>query len=91
MPDPANDEEKPFSYLRFPNTQFAIPGEDAATQVTPEGNLWNGFAEYFVTAGDPPVSIEWRCRVFRDGWIPIIESTCAWMESNMNSRLLWRR
>lgn len=69
------DSEEPRSFLKYPNTQFALPGGAAATQVTPEANLWSGFAEFFVVAGNPPAAVDWRKRTFVDGWIPIVQAS----------------
>jgi len=74
MPEPKHDDSHPFGYFKNPNTQLAIPGEEAAAQVTPEGSIWTGRAEFFTITGDSNRPAEWRRRTFHRGWIPIIEA-----------------
>ncbi len=74
LPEPGNDDTHPFSYFKHPNTQLAVPGDEAAAQVTPEGSIWTGYAEFFTVTGESDKPAEWRRRSFHMGWIPIIEA-----------------
>lgn len=46
MIDPSIDEGKVFSFFAKPNMQLGLPNQKFATQITPEGRIYTGAAEY---------------------------------------------
>jgi hypothetical protein len=49
---PAGAVDKPLSYLVSTTNQLGVPGEAAGTLVTPEGDLFTGWAELTFSVGD---------------------------------------
>ena len=74
MVSPEIDEPgKPFSYFRNPTDILGTYLAPAASQVTPEGFVYNGFGDLMFFIGNPPVPVNQRIRTLRDGVLPIVE------------------
>lgn len=66
---------QPYGYLRDPTDQLAVPGDVATTEVTPEGDLYTGWAELVLRYG--PRLARWRqpTRTLADGYLPVLSSS----------------
>lgn len=77
MIDPAIDEGSTiFSYFAKPTYHIGLPGQHLATEITPEGRLFNGSAELvFYTGNLRPM--DQRIYTLLDGWLPCVQYTVA--------------
>ncbi|HUT55979.1 MAG TPA: hypothetical protein VM658_21490 [bacterium] len=75
MLDPALDDGATFSYFARPSFQIGIRGEPRATQVTDNGHLWTGAAEWLALAGDPLAPANQRIYTLYKGYLPCITYT----------------
>lgn len=74
MPDPAIDEPgKPFSYFVHPTDIIGTLYAPVASEVTPEGHVFNGFGELRFYVGIPPEPVNVRIKTLRRGWLPVVE------------------
>jgi hypothetical protein len=65
----------PFSFLATPTDQLGVPGLFAASEVTPEGDLYTGYGELTFELGSPLQLYDQPLRQLEDGRLPIIDST----------------
>jgi hypothetical protein len=65
---------EPFSFLATPTDQLGVPGLFAASEVTPEGDLYTGYGELTFELGSPLELFDQPLRSFADGRYPIIDS-----------------
>jgi hypothetical protein len=74
MVDPAlDDPAKPWCYFTHPVSVIGMPwASDNAIQVTPEGCINTGEAEFCLFYGDTLRPMASRQRQFLDGWIPVV-------------------
>lgn len=73
MVDPRIDDgSSAFSYFAKPVYQIGLPSQHFATMVTPEGRLFNGFAE-LVFFGKGMKPLDQRLYTLLDGWLPCIQ------------------
>jgi hypothetical protein len=79
MVDPALDDGATFSYFARPSFQIGLRGEPQATQVTDNGHLWTGAAEWLMLMGDPLKPVNQRIYTLYKGYLPCITYTA---ESN---------
>jgi len=65
----------PYGYLHNPTDQLAVSGDVATTEVTPEGDLYTGWAELVFRFG--PRLERWRqpTRTLTDGHLPVLSSS----------------
>jgi len=74
MIDPALDRaDEPFSYYAKPTDVIGVMDGQVGTLVTPEGYLYTGFSELMFFTGDPPVPVDQRVKVLRNGYLPILQ------------------
>jgi hypothetical protein len=75
IPSPAGAlAAEPFSFLATPTDQLGVPGLFAASEVTPEGDLYTGYGELTFELGSPLRLYDQPLRTFEDGRFPIIDS-----------------
>lgn len=79
MVDPALDDGPVFSYFARPSYQLGIRGEPFATQVTDNGHLWTGAAEWLVLIGSPLRPLNQRIYTLEKGYLPCVTYT-VWNE-----------
>jgi hypothetical protein len=72
---PAVNPTKPFSFLATPTDQLGVPGLFAASEVTPEGDLYTGYGELTFELGSPLHLFDQPLRSLEGGHYPIIDST----------------
>ena len=72
MYSPELDGAGPFTYLAKPSTTIAVPGAAGGAQITWDGALLTGAAEYVVLYGDPLRPSCARTKRLAEGWLPII-------------------
>ena len=75
MVDPAlDDPAKPWCYFTHPVSCIGMPWQPDAIgiQVTPEGNIYTGRAEFCVFWGAESKPLACRQRQFLDGYIPVV-------------------
>ncbi len=63
-----------FSFLATPTDQLGVPGLFAASEVTPEGDLYTGYGELTFELGRPLRLLDQPLRRFEGGRYPIIDS-----------------
>jgi hypothetical protein len=74
MPSPSIDlDNKPFSYFQYPVSVLGIKDAKEGTEVTPNGSLYNGFAEILFFVGNYPVLVKERIHTLYKGYLPILE------------------
>ncbi len=74
MLDPALDRpDEPFSYYAKPTDVLGVMDGQSGTLVTPEGYLYTGFGELMFFTGNPPVPVDQRVKVLRNGYLPIVQ------------------
>jgi hypothetical protein len=66
---------QPFSFLATPTDELGVPGLFAASEVTPEGDLYTGYGELTFELGSPLGLYDQPLRSLEDGRYPIIDST----------------
>ncbi|HEX3873663.1 MAG TPA: hypothetical protein VHW26_05930 [Solirubrobacteraceae bacterium] len=71
----ATTAKEPFSFLATPTDQLGVPGLFAASEVTPEGDLYTGYGELAFELGSPLAPYDQPLRSFEGGRFPIIDST----------------
>jgi hypothetical protein len=64
-----------FSFLATPTDQLGVPGLFAASEVTPEGDLYTGYGELTFELGSPLRLYDQPLRRLEDGRLPVIDST----------------
>jgi len=75
MVDPAlDDPAKPWCYFTHPQTCIGMPWQPDSTgiQITPEGDVFTGRAEFCLFWGDSNRPLACRQRRFLDGFIPVV-------------------
>lgn len=75
MVDPAMDNPtKPWCYFTHPVTCIGMPWQPdpIGIQVTPEGNIYTGRAEFCLFWGETSKPLACRQRQFLDGFIPVV-------------------
>ncbi|MBN8457507.1 MAG: discoidin domain-containing protein [Verrucomicrobia bacterium] len=78
MVDPKlDDPNKPWCYFTHPVTCIGMPWQPdpIGIQVTPEGNIYTGRAEFCLFWGDQGKPLASRQRRFLDGYIPVVSDT----------------
>jgi len=70
MVDPRIDEKGIFSYYLKPNMQLGLPNQRYATQVTPEGRLFTGAAEFVFFVNKKLVNK--RLWTLKEGYLPCV-------------------
>jgi hypothetical protein len=77
MVDPAlDDPAKPWCYFTHPTTCIGVPWMPGLNiQITPEGNLFNNFAELALFWGPDHKPLACRQRQFLHGWIPVVQDS----------------
>lgn len=79
MVDPKlDDPAKPWCYFTHPISCIGMPWMPEAIQVTPEGNLFTGTAEFCLFWGADRKPMASRQRHFAEGYIPIVQD--RWSE-----------
>jgi hypothetical protein len=73
MVDPSIDDGATFSYFARPSFQIGLRGEPYATQVTDNGHLWTGAAEWLVLLGEKPQPLNKRIYTLYKNYLPCIE------------------
>lgn len=74
MLSPGLDQpDKPFSYFWHPSDIIGTYLSPAATQITPEGYLYNGFGDLMFFLGNPPEPVNQRIRTLYQGSLPIVQ------------------
>ena len=63
---------QPFTYFSRATDVLGFKDATEGTEVTPEGYLYTGFAEFMFFTGDPPVPVQQRIRTLEKGYLPII-------------------
>ena len=63
---------QPFTYFSRPTDVLGFMDATEGTEVTPEGYLYTGFAEYVFFTGDPPEPVNQRIRTLEKGYLPIL-------------------
>lgn len=61
-------------FLSKPTDQIAVPGLAAGAEITPEGDLYTGWAEYELSFGSPLRSWNQPTRTLADPSVPVLES-----------------
>jgi hypothetical protein len=82
--DPAlDDTNKPWCYFTHPVTCIGMPWQPDAIgiQVTPEGNIFTGRAEFCLFWGKDDKPLACRQRQFLDGFIPVVSD--FWTEEDI--------
>ena len=64
-------------YLAAPTEQLAVPGLAAGAEVTPEGDLYTGWAEYELRFGRRLRAWNQPTRTLPDPGVPLLSSTLA--------------
>jgi hypothetical protein len=72
---PARAAAQPFSFLATPTDQLGVPGLFAASEVTPEGDLYTGYGELTFELGTPLAPYDQPLRALEDGRYPVIDSS----------------
>lgn len=73
MVSPAIDKPgEPFSYFSKPTDEIGMMDAEAATEVTPEGYLRNGYGELMFFSGPELQPTSVRIRTLEDGRLPIL-------------------
>lgn len=78
MVDPSlDDPAKPWCYFTHPVSCIGMPWQPdpIGIQVTPEGNLFTGRAEFCLFWGEHNQPLGCRQRTFLDGYIPVVSDT----------------
>ena len=70
-PRPLPEPKLPVSYLLTPTDQLGFPGQKPGTLVTPEGDLYTGWAELTFNVGGPE-TFEPRSHTLEGGRYPIV-------------------
>ena len=65
---------EPFSFLKTPTDQLAVPGEAGGTEITPEGYLYTGYAELVFKLGPRLRPFEQPLRTLAGGRYPVVSS-----------------
>jgi F5/8 type C domain len=84
MVDPAlDDPNKPWCYFTHPVSCIGMPWQPDAIgiQVTPEGNIFTGRAEFCLFWGKDSKPLACRQRQFLDGFIPVVSD--FWTEEDI--------
>ncbi len=66
---------RPFSFLATPTDQLGVPGLFAASEVTPEGDIFTGYGELTFELGSSLQAYDQPLRSLEDGRYPIIGSS----------------
>ena len=79
-----DDPEKPWCYFTHPVTVIGMPWQPdpIGIQVTPEGNIFTGYAEFCLFFGEKNKPLTSRQRQFVEGYIPVV--TDSWTEGAIN-------
>jgi hypothetical protein len=64
-------------FLSAPTDQLAVPGMQAGAEVTPEGDLYTGWAEYELRFGRRLTGWDQPTRTLPDPGVPLLSSTLA--------------
>ncbi len=64
-------------YLAAPTEQLAVPGMAAGAEVTPEGDLYTGWAEYELRFGEGLRAWDQPTRTLPEPGVPLLSSTLA--------------
>jgi hypothetical protein len=70
-----DDPSKSWCYFTHPVTCIGMPFMPSAVQVTPEGNIFTGSAEFCLFWGKEAKPMASRQRQFLDGYIPIVQDS----------------
>ena len=82
MVDPSlDDPAKPWCYFTHPISCIGMPWMPDAIQVTPEGNVFTGSAEFCLFWGNDLKPMASRQRQFADGYIPIVQD--SWTDGSL--------
>jgi hypothetical protein len=65
--------EAPFSYPLHPTDVIGVADSTVGTLITPEGYLFNGWAEFVFLVGSPPRPVNQRLRRLAEGCLPVVE------------------
>ena len=85
MVDPVlDDQNKPWCYFTHPVTVIGMPWQPDAIgiQVTPEGNIFTGHAEFCLFFGKNNRPLTSRQRQFIEGYIPIVKD--SWVDESIS-------
>ncbi len=74
-PASAGSFEPTTGFLSQPTDQVAVPGMMAGAEITPEGDLYTGWAEYELRFGDRLARWDQPTRVLGDPGVPLLSST----------------
>ena len=73
MLDPSIDKPgEPFSYFWHPTDVIGSLFAPVASEVTPEGYIYNGFGDLIFLTGNPPKPVNQRVKVLEKGYLPIV-------------------
>lgn len=64
---------EPFSYFWHPTDVLGTLFAPVASEVTPEGYVYNGFGELMFFVGNPPQPLEQRIKTLERGYLPIVQ------------------
>jgi hypothetical protein len=73
-PRVASAAAPPTGYLAAPTEQLAVPGSRASAEITPEGDIYTGWAEYELSVGSHLRPWTQPTRILPDPSIPLFES-----------------
>lgn len=73
-PAAAAAPSEPFSFLKTPTDQLAVPGEPAGTEITPEGYLYTGHTELIFKLGPRLRPFAQPLRTLAGGRYPVVSS-----------------
>lgn len=76
-PQPTAAAGEPFSFLKTPTDQLAVPGHPAGVEITPEGHLYTGHTELVFMLGPRLRALDQPIRTLTEGRYPIVTSRLA--------------
>jgi hypothetical protein len=75
-PHTAHEPQRPLTgFLSQPTDQVAVPGEAGSGEVTPEGDLYTGWAEYRLSVGGPLQAWDQPTRTLPNPSLPLLSSS----------------
>ncbi len=73
LPPAIDPDTPPFSYFWHPTDVIGAFGAPAASEVTPEGYVYNGFGDLMFFTGNPPTPVNQRIKTLHNGYLPVVQ------------------